>query len=97
VQEPEPIQAKEAPKQKEDAIQEEPTGADKASPISSNPEGLEVTILKNYTQTNAKAAMENFVVLFQQQVRELRNLLSKRQLQNTTSIMHLKPGQRPRS
>jgi len=78
----------------------DPRGANwsgQSKPISSNPEGLEVTILKNYTQTNAKAAMENFVFYFNSRYEKLRNLLSKRQLQNTTSIMHLKPGQRPRS
>jgi len=102
--EPEPIQykqvqeAQEAPNPKEGAIktiQEEPAqslGAHKTSPISSSNQGLEVTILRNYDQTNARAAMENFVFYFNSRYEKLRNLLAKRQLQNTTSIMHLKPG-----
>ena len=89
----EPTQPQEA--QNQNTIQEEPAqslAAHKAIPLSSANQTLEVTILRNHTQTNAKAVMENFVFYFNSRYEKLRNLLSKRQLQNTTSIMHLKPG-----
>ncbi len=68
------------------------TGARKTRPRPAKDTELSVKVLKNYKETTARATIENFVRYFNSRYEKLRVQFLKRQLENTTSIMHLKAG-----